>query len=213
MKTCRRFCDEEIEVIKQHYPDIKTIAALLPSRTARAIKSKAGLLNLATPRSPEWTLEELKTLSALHPDFDAIKRALPGRSRSAISKRITSLNIGRSVTKWSDEKTAVLARISELLTDREAGKLLNVSLKAVAMRRYKMGLTKVQAAPSREIELPIVGDIRTEATRRGITLGKITKPLGCQRLGPSLSAKRVSWTSAARVVAALGGELEVEWSD
>ena len=202
----------EDDIVAHHYPDVPNIMISLPWRTLRAIRSRASLLKVAVYNDPFWTIEEQKTLIDLHPDMAAVRQALPHRTSYAIQRKIAILGLAKRNRKlWTTEREEVLKRTASALNDRALGAVFGVSISSVQQKRARMGLKKpLNRAVFRT---PIVGDIRREADRRGIKLGKITKALGCQALKSSLPDRKVSWTAVTKVVAALGGSLYVEWND
>lgn len=99
------------------------------------------------------------------------------------------------------------------MSDKEAGAIFGVSDWSVYFRRKKLGPTKQVKAKLPRARVPLVQDIRDEAERRGLKIGKITNALGLRKLRPCITDTTMSWLSAAKTVSALGGELYVEWND
>jgi hypothetical protein len=86
--------DEEDEVVKRLYPDIKAIAKALPKRTIFAIKSRAARHGIRA--SHIWTGREIKIIKATFPlGLEAMCSALPHLSKEQIHARAKGLGLRR----------------------------------------------------------------------------------------------------------------------
>lgn len=207
----RPYQPHEISLIVQHYPDVNTLLALLPGRTRPGIKWQGRHLGLASS-TQFWTAKEAGIVAKNYPDLTKIQTLLPHRSKESITRRVRILGLRPSRPAWTAERQELLTKISGKVSDTEAAKMLGGSRRAIENKRSKMGLTQNRPARVRA-RVPLVQDIRDEARRRCIALSTVTRDLGCQKLRPSLTETDLSIASAAKVVAALGGHLYVEWTD
>ena len=203
----RKYSTAEIEIIVKHYPDLEKILVLLPERNRLSIRGKAGDLGLCKKRGADWSLRENRVVEKHYPDIDAIRELLPQRTRMAIKTRAVVLGLTIKCKRWTPAHYSVLPALCAEMTDKEVGAILGVSTFAICFQRKKLGLKKQAKTQLSRARVPLVQDIRDEADRRGLKIGKITKALGFRMLKFSATDTTMCWSSAAKMVSVFSGEL------
>lgn len=88
--------ESELELVRQFSSDYGKLCQLLPHRTRKAIRGKAGQLGLTKKRHC-WTGSDLVTLRKLYANtsMEEVERAFPGLSRPALRQRAARIGVTR----------------------------------------------------------------------------------------------------------------------
>ena len=108
-KTAKRWSSEELEILRENYPQMGPgVCQLLPNRTRMACIKMAESLGLDAGIN-RWSTEEDDILREHYPEMGAEAVVfLPGRTKSACQSRAKALKISREDTRWTAAEDALL---------------------------------------------------------------------------------------------------------
>lgn len=150
-----------------------------------------------------WRLDEDDIIRQLHPHLEDAEAHLPGRSLEAIKIRARRLGLViRSRKKWTDDRVSVLRQLSSKISDSQAASILGTSTSSIGKKRREMGVLRPPAKRTKYARWPIVGDIQSEAERRGIAL----RSLGDGARKQFGSKGYLSYSAIQAMLTDLGGE-------
>ena len=153
---------------------------------------------------------EDRIIRAMHPDYARICSALPHRTYGGVRRRAAALLLVKKKVRWSPALRLALREGGfEKFTDQEVAQFMGCTVNAAKLARQSMGIFRPTVAAA-EPRSPLVLDIRQRAKEMSIPLTDLL-----ERVGGSKGALHRSnaYSSTAKMVRVLGGELYVEWED
>lgn len=164
---------------------------------------------------PLWTETEHVVCRQLHPDVEAIRRRLPHRTLVAIQERCRKLGLCRRRNPWTGTEVAKLRRLYPTATKEElVAAFPRHSYVAIKLAANKRSIYKVKK-PYVPTGNPLLDEVRSRCYELRITMPDLDEISGTKKFFTKSRwwKHRSPFSPTMRAVAALAGNLRVEWDD
>lgn len=158
-----------------------------------------------------WTPDEEQVVVAYYPDYNELERRLPHRTRAAFEARADHLGIiNRHAPRWTAREQRQLQQMrADGASFRELCRAFPTRSQqalVIYVRKHGFRLNR-RYTPS---GVAVLDELRREASRRGMAMTDIDRQIGSGRTFES-GRSNIALKHIAKAVAALGGEIHIEW--
>ena len=183
-----KWTDEELELLRRHYPDDswETILSLIHRNKGNIITkaSKLGIVRNSSNKKVEWSDDEIEILKQVYLTtkiVDIPKLYLPGKSKDSVIKMMGKLRLLKS-RQWTNDEIDKFIELYPSTDNNELCKIFNRTYDAIINEAVKLEISKDNRFTEEDIEFIKDNYMKMSDYDIGIVLHHNWRVIKCKRL-------------------------------